>query len=217
MAKRWQLMLDRYNALSLRERALVLLAALGMVYLLWNTAVGKPLMDARKNLEQQKQALTQSSSQMALEEAGHLQAAAGDPEEVLRRERDHLKAQLQTLDAELAELSLGLVSAHQLASVLEQVLQRAENLQLRRLQTLPVEPLNLSTTGNGEQADVYKHSVLIAVKGSYFNVLDYLKTLESLGWRFYWEELRFQQEQYPDGVYELRVFTLSTDEGLLGV
>lgn len=217
MAKRWQLMLDRYNALSLRERALVLLAALGMVYLLWNTAVGKPLMDARKNLEQQKQALTQSISQMALEEAGHLQAAAGDPEEVLRRERDHLKAQLQTLDAELAELSLGLVSAHQLASVLEQVLQRAENLQLRRLQTLPVEPLNLSTTGNGEQADVYKHSVLIAVKGSYFNVLDYLKTLESLGWRFYWEELRFQQEQYPDGVYELRVFTLSTDEGLLGV
>lgn len=217
MVKRWQTMLERYNALSLRERGLVLLSAVAVIYLLWDALLASPLADARQRLEDKQQALTQAISQLALEEAAYLKAASGDPEEALRRERDRLQTQLQTLDDELAELSLGLVSAHQLANVLEEVLMRADSLQLRRLQTLPVEPLNLSTSGNGEPADVYKHSVLLAVKGSYFDVLDYLKTLESLGWRFYWEELRFQQEQYPNGLFELRVFTLSTDEGLLGV
>lgn len=217
MAKRWQLIITRYDAFSLRERGLILAAALAIVYFLWSGLLGAPLAEARQKLEDERQALAQSISQMAAEEAAHRQAAAGDPEQALRRERDHLQVQLQTLDAQLAELSLGLVSAHQLASVLEQVLARADGLQLRRLQTLPVESLNLSMEGEGKQADVYKHSVLLAVSGNYFDVLDYLKTLESLGWRFYWEELRHQQEQYPNGLYELRVFTLSTDEGLLGV
>lgn len=217
MAKRWQLIAQRFNALSLRERGLVLVAGMTIVYLLWNGAVAAPLGDSRQKLMEQQQLLTQSISTLALEEAAHLQTVAGDMEQALRHERDHLKSQLQGLDAELAELSLGLVSVHQLASVLEEVLVRADRLQLRRLQTLPVEPLTLSTSGQSEGADVYKHSVLLAVKGSYFDVLDYLKTLESLGWRFYWEELRFKQEQYPQGRFELRVFTLSTDEGLLGV
>lgn len=217
MAQRWQMICDRFDGLTLRERGLVLLSVLASVFLLCATVIGKPLAEARQRVDLQTQALNQRISQMALEEAAYQQAAAVDPEVSLRRERDDLKARLATLDRELAELSLGLVSAHQLATVLQEVLVRADKLQLRSLQTLPVEPLNLASTAGDERAHVYKHSVALVVSGTYFDVLDYLKTLEALGWRFYWEELRYEQEQYPNGLFELRVFTLSTEKGLLGV
>lgn len=211
------MILDRYDALSLRERGLVLVAVLVVIYFLWTSIVSLPVADARQAAAEEQQRLSQRISQMALEEAALHQAAAEDPEQMLRRERDALRMELADLDEQLAELSLGLVSVHQLASVLEQVLVEAKGLQLRRLQTLPVESLNLSAAGSSTVASVYKHGVLLAVSGSYFDVLAYLKNLESLGWRFYWEELRYEQEQYPTGLFELKVFTLSTEEGLLGV
>lgn len=223
MTARWQLMCAKYDALSLRERALLAVCLLAVLVMIWQLLFAQPLADAQAQVAQDVNQSTQRITTLAMEEASRLQAAAGGQQRSLLQQRDDLKLRLQTLDEELAELSLGLVSAHQLASVLQQVLARADKLELRSLQTLPVEPLNLTTTSDNleqnsnSRADVYKHSVVIALSGSYFDVLDYLRVLESLNWRFYWEQLDYQQEQYPNGVFELRVFTLSTDEGLLGV
>jgi len=64
---------------------------------------------------------------------------------------------------------------------------------------------------------VYKHSVRITLKGQYFFVVDYLKRLESLSWRFYWEFIDYEVEVYPTATVTLEVYTLSTDKGAWGV
>jgi MSHA biogenesis protein MshJ len=64
---------------------------------------------------------------------------------------------------------------------------------------------------------VYKHGVVLNLRGDYFRVLDLMKSLENLSWKFYWESLDYKVTDYPKAEIELRVFTLSSEEGLLGV
>lgn len=168
------MILDRYDALSLRERGLVLVAVLVVIYFLWTSIVSLPVADARQAAAEEQQRLSQRISQMALEEAALHQAAAEDPEQMLRRERDALRMELADLDEQLAELSLGLVSVHQLASVLEQVLVIAD-ADILYNDNIPLSPTLAIPVGGGHTEPVFHfYSMekvhLIAGRG-----LDYFK------------------------------------------
>jgi len=64
---------------------------------------------------------------------------------------------------------------------------------------------------------VYKHGVVLKLRGDYFRVLGLMKSLENLSWKFYWDSLDYKVVEYPQAEIELKVFTLSSEEGLFGV
>lgn len=214
-----QTLLDKLDALSLRERALVLLSVVAVLYLLWDFVLYQPLAQSRAAVSTELTASQQKLAAMKQEETILLQTLGSDPDRDLKIQIEDLENRMASLDANLSELSVGLVPADKLAAILQDVLAKTDSLQLQSLQTLPVEKLalNVRTDAETASAGVYKHTVALTVKGSYFQLLDYLKTLEGMTWRFYWDELRYQRENYPDGLFEIRVYTLSTDEGLFGV
>jgi MSHA biogenesis protein MshJ len=124
------------------------------------------------------------------------------------------------LDRDLAALSQGLVGADMLPKILEDVLLTTSQLTLVQMRTLPVEalPLKGAAARDGEsEAGVFKHTVALRVSGSYFQVVDFLNALETLPWRFYWERLDYSVDRYPRAGIEIRVYTLSAEEGLIGV
>lgn len=219
MNERWQLLLDKVDALSLRERALVLLSVAAVMYLVWDFTVFSPVATAKSEVDTELAATEQKIAAMEQEETILRQSLNTDPHQDLKLQLKGLNDRMAELDANLSELSVGLVPVDKLATILQDVLAQAGSLQLHSLQTLPVEALELTVKTDAEAANagVYKHSVAITVKGSYFEFLSYLKSLEAMTWRFYWDELRYKQEQYPNGLFEIRVYTLSTDEGLFGV
>lgn len=219
MRERWQAQLDKVDSLSLRERALVLLSALTLSYLLWDVVIYSPLAEAKAVVQGQIAASEQRIDVMRQEEAVLQQTLKADPDQQLKRELKELDGRMAVLDASLSELSVGLVPANKLSTILREVLGQTGSLQLHKLQTLPVEELKLSVKSGSDatSAGVYKHVVAITLNGSYFQVLNYLKTLEDMNWRFYWDELRYERDRYPSGLFEIRVYTLSTDEGLFGV
>lgn len=152
-----------------------------------------------------------------------------DPDATKKRRIDTLQNDIIKLDDALAELSHGLVAADSLAKVLEDVLLRSTDLTLLKVQTLPVQALELATADTVKaaansaeltqsvSAGVFKHSVLIRVEGDYFELLGYLQSLEQLSWRFYWDQLNYNVADYPRAVIDVRVYTLSAEEGLIGV
>ncbi|MCW8196625.1 hypothetical protein F6455_17665 [Proteobacteria bacterium 005FR1] len=219
MNEYWQSLLDKLDALSLRERALVLLSVLAVLYLAWDFVLYQPIANSRATVATELATTEQKIASMKQEETILLQTLGSDPDRDLKIQIKDLENRMGALDANLSELSVGLVPVDRLATILQDVLARTDNLQLQSLQTLPVEKLalNVKTDADAASAGVYKHTVAITVKGSYFQLLDYLKKLEGMAWRFYWDELRYQREDYPDGLFEIRVYTLSTDEGLFGV
>ena len=138
------------------------------------------------------------------------------------------------------ELSLRLVPSDKLPEILRTVSKQAEKVKLKSLETLPPEEIDLGgkkiqlksmavvtsnyVSGDGESNEVvvlppesvYRHSIRVRLEGSYFEVVNFLKALESLNWRFYWEGLDYRVAKFPMALVDIELYTLSTEEGMLG-
>jgi len=230
----WVQLSGNVDALSLRERALVLFSILTLLYVLWDALLFAP--QARNAALLQNQLATQLAQVRAKQDEWALfktiaDGGASSPEHL---KQQALKQELAVLDERLSSLSQGLVAAADLPMLLQDVLSESSGLHLVSVQTLAVEPLPLdggpsentsAATSNGAQSDssekesvgVYKHSTSLKIKGGYFQVLEYVRRLESLTWRFYWDRMSYSVSTYPQAEIEIRVYTLSAEEGLLGV
>lgn len=213
--KQWRAWIDARN---LRERVLLLLSALAVVYGLW-FYVAQDRLDRQRGEQQAQLNSLQAREETLREQREQLAALADDPDAELRERVAQLRTERESLDKDLAALSQGLIGASRLPQMLEQVLERSGRLELMEMHTLPVRELPLNS-GAGEDAEatgVYRHTVSLRVAGDYFELLALLGELEALEWRFYWERLDYRVTDYPEAEVELRVYTLSAEEGLLGV
>jgi len=228
LQQRWHEMSEKVDALTLRERALVLFTALALVYLCWDFLLYNPVAAVNKDLNTELAENKLELNTLLQEEIVLQQTLNFDPDLKIKKEKSDIKEKIIEQDKSLSALSVGLVPVEQLASILQEVLNKTGRLQLQKMHTLPVEEIQIKKSvgslpaqndidSSAQQAGIFKHSVGITIKGSYFELLKYLEELESMDWRFYWDELNFEQDSYPMGVFELKVYTLSTDEGYFGV
>ena len=65
--------------------------------------------------------------------------------------------------------------------------------------------------------EVFRHTVEISVKGSYFDLLDYIAALERMPQRVFWEGFELSVAQYPQSVLKLTIYTLSPEKSWLTV
>lgn len=227
MSRYWQMFTDKFNGMSMRERVILLLAVIAVLYLVWTLLFLNPLNNQVDNLQTRQQALENQVRDLQAQEQIFSQASGQNPNASKLRQVEHLRQRLVALDEELQTLAVGLVPADMLPQVLHDVLSSTGELELLGMQTLPVERLSISgeaqSAETGEtadaapqQVDVYRHAVELKVRGSYFAVARYMKALEDLQWRFYWDTLNYQVEQYPLATATLEVYTLSAGEGPLG-
>ncbi len=221
----WQKFSEKFSAMAQRERAMTLLAVLALIYLLWTLVFLAPVSEDIERLRAQKQTLDSRVLDLQAQEQVFSQTAGTDPNASKKRQIDHLQKRLEALDEDLQALAVGLVPAEMLPQVLHDVLSNTGKLELQGMQTLPVEKLTITgadaageqtAVAANQQVDVYRHGVEVQVSGNYFSIAEYLKELEALPWRFYWDRLDYQVGDYPQAIATLEVYTLSAGEGLLG-
>ncbi|UTA46587.1 hypothetical protein L1F30_10465 [Simiduia sp. 21SJ11W-1] len=210
----------KFEALSQRERALVLGVALVVIYGLWSLLIGSSQTAKFVSLETQVQQLENDLQSQTVQIRNLENKQSQDPDAEMRRQLAQARLDLKQVDDQLANLSVGLIAAADLPRVLENVLLKTDSLRLVSLQTLPIEQLKLNDESVDANADlvtgVFKHRVKITLAGSYFKVADYLVALEALDWRFFWSEMRYVVEGYPSAKVELEVYTLTTERGNFG-
>ena len=212
----------KYEALSLRERAIVVLALLGVLILVWDTYLMDPLRRARTGL----QAELDSASASGVTATS---ADLSDPRQVAIKRAGELQTQLATLDAQLKSTARGFVSADRMIEVLHDVLDRQGRLELVSIRNLPVTslvpPEDTETGADGAVTAAtatapqppFVHSIELVVDGQYSDVLDYLGQLEALPWKFRWASLDLSTAGYPRNRVRIELSTLSLDSTWLGV
>lgn len=221
--QRWQHAKQKYEALALRERALLFGALLAGLYLLAELLVFGPLSKAYQLAEANERIAKQSLATTEAEIEVLQGLAKRDPHSVLQQEADALQQKLNQLDSRLHELSTGLVSAKQLPLVLQDLLEKSEKLRLLESHTLPVEEVTLGRHESASSATVtdpqlrdikvYRHGVALKVEGGYMDIYRFLLAVEASEWQFYWEQMKYRVVRYPTAVVWLNVFTLSPELG----
>jgi MSHA biogenesis protein MshJ len=137
----WHALLARIDALSRRERLMVLAAALALVGFVGDTVLLAPQRAQRLQLERDAARERSELAAMNVQLAELKRKLAADPDEVPRLRLQQLSAELSELNAGFQRLERSLVPPEQMARLLEQVMQRTSGVSVVRLQTLPPRSL----------------------------------------------------------------------------
>lgn len=219
---------EKIDARIIRERALILLTALAVIFMLWNFVIQSPFDKKIQETRTQLDSLTTQRTTMQTQVAAITQSLLVDPDKQKKAQVEQLQTDIQALDNQLQSVSQNLIKADQLPQALQEVLQKTQQLTLLEVKTLPAKELQFApvvTVNNGQpatvseenKAGVYQHVVELRVSGSFSQVVQLLIALEHLPWRFYWQSLDYSVVHYPNAEVTLRVYTLSSEEGLFGV
>jgi MSHA biogenesis protein MshJ len=206
-----------------RERVLIFASVIAITFLIWNFLIQIPIDNDASIINEQLNTLATQRAGIEVQIATLSMAVAGESIRKQQQTVKTLESDMAKVDETLAGISQGLVSAKDLPKALEDLLLNANSLQLVSLATLPSVELQMDQYEKNEDqktavsAGVYKHSVLLIVKGDYMSLIKFLSMVEMSQWRFYWESLDYEVDHYPQATISIRVFTLSSDEGFIGV
>lgn len=208
----------KFNALSLRERALVALGFLAIVVVAWDNMLMGPLQARESALTQEMHAMQDSMAALS----GSMIGDAKDPTSEALKQEQAVQAALATVDEKLASAASGLIAPERMIEVINDVLSRQRGVRLVSLRNKPVAAL---LTGPDESKPgssavdqgPYIHPIELTIEGSYLDVLAYLKELESLPWRIYWKALEMQTIEHPTNRVRIELRTLSMDKAWIGV
>jgi MSHA biogenesis protein MshJ len=201
----------RFSKLSVRERVLVLGAAIAAVLVLWNLTLMGPL-DAKRNSLQQELFVLQDGMSATADAAEA--AEASDPVSIAFMKQQALQGELRQVNGELAKESSGLIEPKRMAEVIHAVLSRQHGVTLLSMKNLPPQSL---AKDKSQGSGPYIHPVELVVEGNYLDVLTYLHALEALPYRFYWRVLELKTTEYPVNRVRIELGTLSMDREWIGI
>jgi MSHA biogenesis protein MshJ len=234
---------DRYDALSLRERGLVMLGVLALTHTLWNLGPMRLLHKQQNKLlteiQQSQKNIRDIDSRIQMISA---EFAPGGESAALTRIKS-LKSEIQRINQVKKDVTVGFIRPRQMVEVLKGLLNKEPGLKLVSFKSLDAEPLFANKEGDGKNVansraaastptakpstdgqpvmqsypEVYKHGVVIQFQGDYQSTVEYLQSLESLPWKFYWDGMAYEVQEYPKALITINVFTLSLEKGWIGV
>jgi len=203
----------KLDALSTRERLLVLITTLALIAATWHALLMKPLEQRASQTRTELSALENriSAANSSLQDQVMQLAGGGD---VQRTRIASLRKRIDEINATLGNHAAELIDPSEMARVLEGVLKEQSRLTLVRIRNTTPDFLN--TTEDPDAVTFYRHGLEIEVEGTYAACLDYLDAIESLPWRLYWQVLELDVIDYPLNRIRIEVGTLSLDEEWIG-
>jgi len=208
---RFQKLATQVDALQIRERVLLLVACLAVLFFLIDTFGFQPVFvqqrQARQDITDRELQLEQLRSR-----SGLLDIATGsDPAAT----RARLRVESDELEERVKSRLGGMLAPDQAASVLEQVLAQEAGLTLHKVDAWS-EPMTATEADTGASVAVSgigRYELELQLEGSYLATLNYLRALEKLPWKFFWKDVEFEVTEYPKARVTLQIYTLDLLEG----
>lgn len=217
---------EKVDSLTVRERAMILLGVLAIIYFAWDGLFMRPLdiQHNRTSAQLETKRAELGGLNFQLQEA--IAARQLDPDAENRAKLERLRQEIAVLDSEIRATTRQLIDPARMTEVLRTVIHQIGGLTLTNLEGLGVSPLltaddtrrgaratepstSAESGANGDLAGAYRHGMRIRFRGDYLNTLEYLRKLEALEWDFFWDSADFVIKQYPDGETTITIYTLS--------
>ncbi|WP_325891536.1 type 4a pilus biogenesis protein PilO [Grimontia sp. NTOU-MAR1] len=202
---------NAFDALSIREQWMIAVAGWVAILGLGLFLFIEPASKALAQLETQTLQSERTTDDLVTLNRLKQEKLHTSPNAELEAELAKLSKEIAELDSEMALKVDGLVTAAQMSSLMESVLRQSERLTLISMNSLP--PQQLTDT---EDAGYYIHPVEITLEGRYFDIVDYLSTLEALPVKYYWQSVDYSVTEYPIAKVTIAVYTLGESPVFIG-
>ncbi len=225
---------EKIDSLSLRERAIVFIGVIAVLFTLWDSMLLTPMEVEQKKLV--ANLTTKNAERLILINRFQelMKSSKEDPNTANIAKLKTLRSRLIDVQADLETSTDSLVSPKDMPKILETVLHKTGGLTLINLKSLGVTPIvardeaetkktpesknNDDKKLTAENVDnAYKHGLRIEISGDYLTTINYLKSLEQLEWGFFWDNFKLTVKEYPESNVAIEIFTLSLDQEWIGV
>lgn len=210
----WLKLSTRIDAMSLRERIAIFLAAVAVLLFTVNALVLEPLYARNKALADQIRQQNQQAEAANTEIAVRMAAFSGNPDQATQARLAELNREAAQLAGTLRTMQHGLVVPEKMGALMQQLLRSNGKLKLVSLRTLPVSGLGGAEAkpAAGQRELLYRHGVEVVLQGGYLDMLDYMESLEESPQQLFWGRAQLDARQYPVATLTLTLYTLSLDE-----
>lgn len=221
--KRLHALAVSFDALARRERIMVFAAAVTILGAAVFALVVDPALARAKSA---RAAIAEHEVRIAALRGLHAEQSAKLAQDVNAPVRSALagaQAELAAVETQIKGFHRSLIPAQDMGQVLSGLLRKEGAARLVSLRNLAPEPLLTEDDGARQgarsappRALLYRHGIELVLEGGYFDLLDYLSTLEKQPWRVLWSETNLTA-RYPVSRLQLKMHTLSLDESWLSV
>lgn len=222
-----------FDALSLRERVLVLGASVAAVLFLFYFMLFAP--QSAKQLLREASIAQKQTELLAVDKVIELtmQAHTSDPDQDARARLASLMAETASLTGALRQRQHGLVAPERMVALLEKLLGQHARLRVISLKTLPASTVGAhpaapaaaapgaapatatppaTAAAPAPAAVLHRHGVEVVLQGSYADMVQYMQALQSMPTRVFWGKAHLAAETYPGATLTLTLYTLSMDD-----
>lgn len=201
----------RLDAMSLRERVLVFLAAAALIVFVADSVLLEPLLQRQKVNSQRNQQQQDEVRAMQMKLQAFAQARVSEGAMAKRQRLEKRTAELAALERQLGGRQSQLVTPESMTRTLSEMLKRNPDVELVSLRSLGTTPLTQAPSGAASGA-LYRHGIELTVSGSYFRILNYLAELERNPAKIFWGDLDLQAGAYPRVTLKITLYMLSPEK-----
>jgi len=224
---------EKFLQITPREQYLVTLSGLVVIILVSFNLFIEPNLTA---IERHNTVISENEGAVSANQQSILlfeEALAKDPNQDVNAKISQLESHLSEVDKELLALTSELIDPVQMRFALLDLLNLQKGVSLVSFKISPAQPLlvNIDTVNETEDDNkqeqasaqkmstdgLYKHSITIKLSGKYFQLRDYLASLEQLSWTFFWQDFDYKLQEYPVSELEVTLYSLSTKKEFIGV
>lgn len=234
---------ERFDKLQLRERRLILIAAIAGTLMLGFSLFIDPAQQASKA---KRAMLTTQQTEISTlqQQLVGLREQARNPDAAMRRDIADMQRDTAAIEADLRQFDALLVTPQQMPRMLQSMLARHRGLELVRLKTLAAAPLlqpvamtpqagntppqpnqaqvaTAATTASDKPlpppGGIYRHAIEVTVAGSYAELTAYAEELQRISPRPLWSGMQLKVVEYPRSELTFTLYTLSLDLPWLAV
>lgn len=206
---------QKFSALQPREQRLIFWGSLALF--IW-LAIILLLQPTWQNWQQAKVDYSdlqdQAVSLTKQAEVLHYQATA-DISEEYQQQIDQLIGQQRQLKQQIQQKAQHFISAEQMVSLLQNMLENSATVQLQLLTTSQPQPLRLDGQPETDNALLYQHKITLQLSGSFSSLLQALQSIEQLPWLVDWQQLEYKVLEHPAAVMTLQLVTVSEHEDII--
>lgn len=235
---KWQEYSDKFQNITPREQYLIILTGLvAVIFISFSFFIDPSLI---KNKELKKKTTSTISTNNSIQSSILIleEALADDPNVQMKKQIQSYEKKMKQVDDRLLLLTSELIEPIQMRYALLDLLKVQKGVSLISFELLDIAPLmekpkinrvddiakTSTNTNNVEPAlesisniNLYRHGIRIKLTGKYFQLRDYLTQLESMSWKFFWQEFQYSIKEYPLGEVEIEMYSLSTNKEFIGV
>ena len=235
MSKQLNLLQNLINNLSTRERVLVLLGILSVIYIVWDTFLITPIQASTKVLFDQRMAIQEQTVNLETRRILASGLLKNSKRKKILSEIKVVEKNIKNFDGKILERLQGRVAPQYMASLLNDVLNNNRNLELISINNLPARPLVVNSGDKKSQdkalqkedkkipnsdprlVGIFQHSLEMELQGSYLDILNYLQALENLEWKMFWDQVDLEVIDHPTVKVKIKVHTFSLKDGWISV